>query len=718
MERLSHIIDEAVAAGDWKPVSISAGGPLISHLFYADDLILFAEASENQARVIRRCLDRFCAASGQGVSREKSVIFCSKNTNRHVSSLISLLLGIPLTQNLGRYLGVPILHERINGHTYQDILDRIDMKLAGWKAKSLSLAGRVTLAQSVLAAIPAYAMQTSILPATTCEEIDRRIRNFVWGTTAEERKIPLVAWDKICMPKENGGLGLRQARQLNRAYITKLAFTFFKDKDRLWVQILQHKYFKNSASDGLEPRKLPSCSPIWKGITREWGTMLEGGRSAIRDGKETRFWTTCWVDAGLKLIDFVDPSMQGFDPESSVADFTSVEGTWNFGLLETLLPPEAVDIIAGMTPPKEGSGDDDWVWGCEKSGVFTIKSAYDLIGKIENPIDADRWKSVWKWRGPSRVRFFLWLAAKGRLLTNAARHKRGLSQDATCPRCAAITEDSCHVLRDCPVAAETWRQTARFDVTGAVWQGPYGEWLTFFLNSDASLLFGIVCHNLWKARNESIFANKRVEPPAVAIRSRRWQEMVERAMARDEIIQGNHMLKRRAEISWVAGPAGWITLNSDGSVQGQQGKAAAGGLLRDNNGTCVLAYTMNLGTCSITRAEIRGALEGIRRAWDAGYRRLEVQIDSQAVVALLSVTSSRITHSHALEVLEFQEWMTRDWEVKISHVYREANHAADHIASRGHSVSRGSHLVDPTDSNLAYFIRYDCMGISETRMIN
>ncbi|CAN1148227.1 Putative ribonuclease H protein At1g65750 [Linum perenne] len=371
------------------------------------------------------------------------------------------------------------------------------------------------------------------------------------------------------------------------------------------------------------------------------------------------------------------------------------------------LPPDAVDIIASMTPPKEDSGDDDWVWGCEKSGVFTIKLAYDLIGKIENSIDGDRWKSIWKWKGPSRIRFFLWLAAKDRLLTNTARHKRGLSQDATCPRCAAAIEDSCHVLRDCSVAAETWRHTARFDVNGAVWQGPYVEWLIYFLKSDDSLLFGIVCHNLWKARNESIFANNTDGPHSLAIRSCHWQETVERAMAWDEIMQVSHVLKRRAEIAWVAGPAGWITLNSDGSVQGQKGKAAAGGLLRDNNGNCVLAYTMNLGTCSITRAEIRGALDGIRRAWDSGYRRLEIQIDSQAVVALLSETSSRITHSHALEVLEFQDWMKRDWEVKLSHVYLEANHAADHIASRGHTVPRGSHLVDPMDRNLAYFIRYD-----------
>ncbi|CAN1744711.1 Putative ribonuclease H protein At1g65750 [Linum perenne] len=424
--------------------------------------------------------------------------------------------------------------------------------------------------------------------------------------------------------------------------------------------------------------------------------MLEGGKAAVRDGKETRFWTTCWVDAGLKLIDFVDPTIQGVDLESPVADFTTTEGNWNFDLLENLLPPEAVDILAGMSPPQEGRGEDDWVWGCEKSGLFTIISAYALIGRIETSAESERWKAIWKWRGPSRIRFFLWLAAKDRILTNAARQKRGLSQDASCPRCAAAIEDSCHVLRDCPFAGETWKRAIGFDINGAVWQSSYIEWLMHFLKSDASLLFGIVCHNLWKARNEFIFANKTENPTSVAIRSCRWRETVEKAVARDDFIQKGQIPRRR----------------------GQQGKAAAGGLLRDINSNCILAYTMSLGICSITRAEIRGALEGVRWAWEAGHRKLEVQIDSQAVVAILSDTNLQITHSHALEVLEFQEWLKRDWEVKLSHVYREANHAADHLASRGHTVTRGCHLIDPTDGSLAYFIRYDCMGISKTRLIN
>ncbi|CAN1836497.1 Putative ribonuclease H protein At1g65750 [Linum perenne] len=267
---------------------------------------------------------------------EKSVIFCSKNTSRRNNLLISLLLGMPLTQDLGRYLGVPILHEWVTSHTYQEILDRIDKKLAGWKVKTLSLAGRVTFAQSVLAAIPAYAMQTFVLPANTCEEIDRRIRKFVWGTTEEERKVSLVSWEKICLPKEKGGLGLKMARQLNRAYLTKLAFIFFKDKEKLWVRVLQHKYFSKN-DEGLTARNLKSTSPLWKGMLKEWGTMLEGAKSAVRNGRETLFWTNCWVDVGLRLIDFADTSRPEFDINCTVADMTTDDGGWNFKIIEGLL---------------------------------------------------------------------------------------------------------------------------------------------------------------------------------------------------------------------------------------------------------------------------------------------------------------------------------------------------------------------------------------------
>ncbi|CAN1853457.1 Putative ribonuclease H protein At1g65750 [Linum perenne] len=105
---------------------------------------------------------------------------------------------------------------------------------------------------SVLSAIPAYAMQTSVLPVDTCKAIDKRIRDFVCGSSPEGRKIHLISWENICSSKKNGGLGLRQAQDLNLAYMTKLAFILAQNPDLLWVRVLHGKYFRES-SNGLVP---------------------------------------------------------------------------------------------------------------------------------------------------------------------------------------------------------------------------------------------------------------------------------------------------------------------------------------------------------------------------------------------------------------------------------------------------------------------------------
>ena len=131
MERLCHLIEEEVGKKAWKPISISRGGPKLSHICFADDLILFAEASVRQIRVIRRVLERFCLASGQKVSLEKSKIFFSRNVSRDLSKSISDESGIQSTMDLGKYLGMSVLQKRINKETFSSVLERMSSKLAG-----------------------------------------------------------------------------------------------------------------------------------------------------------------------------------------------------------------------------------------------------------------------------------------------------------------------------------------------------------------------------------------------------------------------------------------------------------------------------------------------------------------------------------------------------------------------------------------------------------
>ncbi|CAN1788712.1 Putative ribonuclease H protein At1g65750 [Linum perenne] len=449
----------------------------------------------------------------------------------------------------------------------------MDNKLSGWKAKSLSLAGRATLAQSVLSAIPAYAMQTSVLPVTTCTEIDRRIRNFVWGSTDTEKKTHLISWETICLPKSEGGLGIRCARTLNGAYMTKLAFLFFQNQSSLWVRILQSKYFKTTTT-GLAPRYQASKSAIWKGLSAEWDVMLRGSRAVVRNGKETQFWTTRWLDADILLTDFAIRDISEIDLQESVADFCLHDG-WNYTKLRLFLSEEGVEFVAGMPAPKDEWGDDDWAWGCEKNGRFTIKSAYELILNNQRSATAEVWKTIWRWRGPNRIRHFLWLAGQDRLLTNDQRMRRKQTADPNCPWCPGQIENSIHVLRDCSFAKGVWNLVHHFDQTATVWSTQGEVWLSHFLSADKSLLFGVICWSLWKTRNAKVFTNACESTSSVAARACSWSRMVEGAMSRDARTSGDERVRQTLNIAWDPGPHGWATLNTDGAVVRESGKAAA-----------------------------------------------------------------------------------------------------------------------------------------------
>ncbi|WCJ37650.1 hypothetical protein M5689_018768 [Euphorbia peplus] len=177
MERLAHRIGEDCCVNRWKPITF--GSVEISHLFFADDLLLFAKATSTQASVSQNLLQEFCVASGHQVSQSKSNIYFSPNILPGLKRDILGILKFCPTDDLGKYLGVPLLHSRIQSGTYHYLIDGIQSKLTGWASHSLSLAGRITLAKAVLASIPYYSMQTSSLPAYICTKIDDLIRGFV-----------------------------------------------------------------------------------------------------------------------------------------------------------------------------------------------------------------------------------------------------------------------------------------------------------------------------------------------------------------------------------------------------------------------------------------------------------------------------------------------------------------------------------------------------------
>lgn len=106
-EGLSRLHQKAEREGNIHGISITRGAPPITHLFFADDSLLFFKATDQEAIEVKRCLHDYGRLSGQAINFHKSCITFSKDTNETDKKRISAIFNVNQTEDYGKYLGLP-----------------------------------------------------------------------------------------------------------------------------------------------------------------------------------------------------------------------------------------------------------------------------------------------------------------------------------------------------------------------------------------------------------------------------------------------------------------------------------------------------------------------------------------------------------------------------------------------------------------------------------
>ncbi|XP_061339245.1 uncharacterized protein LOC133285942 [Gastrolobium bilobum] len=452
MEKLTHLILDEVEAKRWRPMRAGKAGPLISHLMFADDVILFAEASMDQLESIAHCLEKFSLMSGQCVSVEKSCIFFSKNVAQETIDSITAVSGFKRVSSLGCYLGALMRHGRVKRDHYADTISRVQGRLQGWKSKCFSLAGRITLAKSVISAIPSFHMQNSMLPVHVCQEIERLQRNFIWGDSDVKKRAHYVSWEQLCLPKNCGGLGFLDLRRQNAAFMQKLAWKVMNDQNSLWVQVMLGKYGRN-----LNPNRAliskGTDSPLWKYICTARDNLSQHLEWVVGNGKETCFWTDLWGGWKRSLYELVVCKPPNDQLPLKVCDYVDPDtGEWRWYCLLNWLDPNTLNKLKGIRPPVNDVLDDrlNWLWS--RPNMSFVRNAYCYMSDFS--VGKDKiWAAIWRWKGPYRITVFIWLACLNKIpvRTMTGQWSGG---DLGCPTCYYSHETVLHVLRDCRVARQ------------------------------------------------------------------------------------------------------------------------------------------------------------------------------------------------------------------------------------------------------------------------
>ena len=87
--------------------SLCKYGPKISHLFFADDSLLFCRARMDDVLKIQEILGKYEVALGQKINSEKTTIFFSKNVPMSTKEQVQNLLRVSGIKEFEKYLGLP-----------------------------------------------------------------------------------------------------------------------------------------------------------------------------------------------------------------------------------------------------------------------------------------------------------------------------------------------------------------------------------------------------------------------------------------------------------------------------------------------------------------------------------------------------------------------------------------------------------------------------------
>ncbi|GKV09634.1 hypothetical protein SLEP1_g21105 [Rubroshorea leprosula] len=231
-EALSGLVWKAEEIGLLKGIQVGRGNLRLTHLQFADDTILFSEASEANAWAMKCVMKSFEMISGLKVNYDKSWL-CGLNVDSERLEDMATIMNCSVSNIPFKYLGVPVGANTNRISTWAPVIECVKRRLNRWSGVSLSFGGRIVLLKAVLSCLPVYFFSVYKAPKQVTNLLTKLQCNFLWGRGEGGRNIAWIKWDVICKYREAGGLGVRNVESFNKALLGKWKWRVLREKEEL-----------------------------------------------------------------------------------------------------------------------------------------------------------------------------------------------------------------------------------------------------------------------------------------------------------------------------------------------------------------------------------------------------------------------------------------------------------------------------------------------------
>ncbi|KAL9816500.1 putative RNA-directed DNA polymerase [Arabidopsis thaliana] len=457
MNVLSHMIDKAAVNRiiGYHPNCKNIG---LTHLCFADDLMVFVEGHARSIEGIIRIFQEFASYSGLKISLEKSTIYfagISAQIRDQVTTNFPFETGhLPV-----RYLGLPLLTKRMTASDYAPLIEKVRSKISSWTARALSYAGRLTLIKSVLVSITNFWISAYRLPNSCLKEIEKICAAFLWSGPDLNPNRAKIAWTEICKPINEGGLGIKSLVEANKVSCLKLVWRILSKSESLWVTWIW-KYLIRKGSFWLVKESSNMGSWMWKKLLKYRDCAKTMHKVEIKSGSSTSFWFDNWSQLG-RLIDITGPR--------GVIDL----GIPLDAMVETALHPRRrrkhrVDILNRIEAEIHTTRQririnekDISMWrfvGDKFKTTFSTKFTWNNIRGTHPTVVWS--KGVWFSYSTPKYSFLTWLAIHNKLATGDRIKKWNTGQHVHCVLCTNTEETRDHLFFSCPYSSTIWENLA------------------------------------------------------------------------------------------------------------------------------------------------------------------------------------------------------------------------------------------------------------------